>query len=489
MIPAAAPTLNRAEWGKDPGLEPGFDPVLDRIQYLAKSGLTSLMVLHDFLSRRLAPLQDQATRPAWMFTGVNDIMRLEHGPGSSLDGELLAACLKALTTDQFSAELAMPPASYGAICMDQAARTALLAVMPMLDDVGIAMVQRGDLSRDVTIPGATVTSGRGGTTDGDRGGRGPRGSGSPSSAPALGKGKGVSTRVTHDDDEVSFDEDEPLQVRLRSQFPAGGSSSLGTASPVVVAAEATGAEAATYRRAAEEAAAEEAAGEGSSVPGQVPSSAAGAKRAATSNGSSPPAKRPYKGVWRPRYVPKSLRPVSFSFCEAHYFSFPSSRPPSTPISPSVATVASSAAPVAGATVPTVAAEVVPELVAGGTPQTPEGVPEDVSESPADAPEAVPSPSPVEVLAEEATPVVCTVVPSSPLAAAAASSLALGTAAPADAATDAVGETEVVMGHPTYHAPGDISLDGAVSMALRALSQVQRVLRREDGDLTDERRRL
>jgi hypothetical protein len=46
-----------------------------------------------------------------------------------------------------------------------------------------------------------------------------------------------------------------------------------------------------------------------------------------------------------------------------------------------------------------------------------------------------------------------------------------------------------MGHPTCHAPGDISLDGAVSTALRALSQVQRVLRREDGDLTDERRCL
>jgi hypothetical protein len=94
---------------------------------------------------------------------------------------------------------------------------------------------------------------------------------------------------------------------------------------------------------------------------------------------------------------------------------------------------------------------------------------DVPESPADAPEAVSSPSPVEVLAEEATPVVRTAVPSSPLAAAAASPSALGTAAPADAAADAVGETEVVMGHPTYHAPGDISLDGAVSTALRALS--------------------
>jgi hypothetical protein len=333
--------------------------VLDRIQYLAESGLTSLMVLHDFLSTRLAPLQDRATRPAWMYTGVNDIMRLERGPGSSLDGELLAACLKALTTDQFSAKLAAPPASCGAICLDQAARTALLAVMPTLDDVDITVVQRGDLSCGVTIPGAAVTGGRGGTTGGGRGGRGLRGSGSPSSAPALGKGKGVSARVVHDDDEVSFDKDEPLQVRLRSRFPAGKSSSLGTASPVAVVAEAAGAEAATDRRAAEEASAKEAAGEGSSVPGQVPSSAAGAKRAATPSGSSPPAKRPYRGVWRPRYGPKSLRPVLLSFCEAHNFIFSSSRPPLAPRAPSVATVASSAAPAAGATVPAVAAELVP----------------------------------------------------------------------------------------------------------------------------------
>jgi hypothetical protein len=94
-----------------------------------------------------------------MYTGVNDIMWLERGPGSSLDGELLATCLKALTTDQFSAELAAPPASCGAICLDQPARTALLAAMPTLDDVDIAVVQRGDLSRGVTIPGATATGG------------------------------------------------------------------------------------------------------------------------------------------------------------------------------------------------------------------------------------------------------------------------------------------------------------------------------------------
>jgi hypothetical protein len=272
-------------------------------------------------SRYIAPVE-------WMYTGVNDIMRLERGPGSSLDGELLAACLKALTTDQFLAELVTSPASCGAICMYQAARTALLAMMPTLDDIDITVVQRGDLSRGVTIPGATVTGGRGGTTGGGRGGRpvssgsaggslaggrGCVGSGSPSSAPTLGKGKGVSVRVIHDDDEVSSDEDKPLQARLRSLFSAGGSSSLGTTSPVVVAVKAASAEAATDRRVAEEAAAKEAAVEGSSVPGQAPSFAAGTKRTATPSGSSPPAKRSYRGVWRPRYAPKSLRPVCFVF--------------------------------------------------------------------------------------------------------------------------------------------------------------------------------
>jgi hypothetical protein len=113
----------------------------------------------------------------------------------------------------------------------------------------------------------------------------------------------------------------------------------------------------------------------------------------------------------------------------------------------------------------------------------------VLEDPADVPEMVPSPSPEEVLAEKAMLVVRATVPSPPLAVAEASSSAPGTAAPTDAAVDAVGGPEVVMGHPTCHAPGDISLDGAVSTALRALSQVQHVLRWEDEDLTDEHRCL
>jgi hypothetical protein len=158
-LPIGGPTLDRTEWGKDPGLEQGFNPVLERVQYLAENGLTLLMVLHDFLSKCLAPLHDRSHRPAWMYTGVNDIMRLDRGPRSSLDAALLVASLKALTTDQFSDELVASVAVCESICTNQAVRTALLAIMPMLDNVDIAPVQRGDQSRGMVIPGLDGPSG------------------------------------------------------------------------------------------------------------------------------------------------------------------------------------------------------------------------------------------------------------------------------------------------------------------------------------------
>jgi hypothetical protein len=65
-----------------------------------------------------------------MYTGVNDIMRLDREPGSSLDEVLLTASLKVLTTDQFSAELVVSAMVCEPICTNQVARTALLATMP-----------------------------------------------------------------------------------------------------------------------------------------------------------------------------------------------------------------------------------------------------------------------------------------------------------------------------------------------------------------------
>jgi hypothetical protein len=56
----------------------------------------------------------------------------------------MATSLKALTTDQFSAELVVPAAICEPLYANQAARTTLLVIMLTLDDVDIAPVQRGD---------------------------------------------------------------------------------------------------------------------------------------------------------------------------------------------------------------------------------------------------------------------------------------------------------------------------------------------------------
>jgi hypothetical protein len=45
------------DWKARPSLSVELDPVLDRVKTLARGGLTSVMVLGDFLRRRIAPLQ------------------------------------------------------------------------------------------------------------------------------------------------------------------------------------------------------------------------------------------------------------------------------------------------------------------------------------------------------------------------------------------------------------------------------------------------
>jgi hypothetical protein len=141
MLPTVVPTPHHADWGKDPGLESRFNPVLERIQFLAENGLTSLMVLH--LSKRIAPLQAR-TCPTWVYIRVNDTTQLERGAGSSWNDGTLALSLMKLTPELFSTDLVAPLAACQPICMDQAARTMLLRTMPMLDDVNITAVQWDD---------------------------------------------------------------------------------------------------------------------------------------------------------------------------------------------------------------------------------------------------------------------------------------------------------------------------------------------------------
>jgi hypothetical protein len=125
------------------------------------------------------------------------------------------------------------------------------------------------------------------------------------------------------------------------------------------------------------------------------------------------------------------------------------------------------------------------------PWTPERVPEDVVESEEElqvAPEVVPEVVQEEAPAEGAMIAVRTVAapPPSRGARAPLSSAPRRVAASAAATSQ---EMEVVLGHPPLYAPSDISVSEAVSTAHQALSEAQRVLRREGEDLADEHRCL
>jgi hypothetical protein len=53
----------------------------------------------------------------------------------------------------------------------------------------------------------------------------------------------------------------------------------------------------------------------------------------------------------------------------------------------------------------------------------------------------------------------------------------------------VEEPRVILGHPTFRAPEDVSIDEATSMVHWALTQAQNVLHQESGGIIDEQRRL
>jgi hypothetical protein len=110
--------------------------MLGRIWILAKDRITSMMVLHDYVSNRIAPLQE-CTRSAWLYIGVNDITQLEHGDGSVLGEEALTLVMGKLSRDLSSHNFVTTPMSCQPLCIDQAARSLLLVAMPSMDDVSI----------------------------------------------------------------------------------------------------------------------------------------------------------------------------------------------------------------------------------------------------------------------------------------------------------------------------------------------------------------
>jgi hypothetical protein len=87
VLPTEAPTGKRDSWVEVPRLPVPFTLVVERIKLLVGRDLTSMMVLFDFLSRRIVPLQ-MCVRPAWQYTEESDTTWLERGRVARFVGEV-----------------------------------------------------------------------------------------------------------------------------------------------------------------------------------------------------------------------------------------------------------------------------------------------------------------------------------------------------------------------------------------------------------------
>jgi hypothetical protein len=76
-------------------------PVVERIQFFAGYGLSSMMVFSGFLSCRIAPLQSHVC-PLWQYTGEGDTTRLECGQESNLAPDDQGTLLGNLSPDPSS---------------------------------------------------------------------------------------------------------------------------------------------------------------------------------------------------------------------------------------------------------------------------------------------------------------------------------------------------------------------------------------------------
>jgi hypothetical protein len=182
--------------------------MVERIRFLVGHVLSSIMVLSDFLLRHIAHFQSRVC-PMWQYTGEGDATRLEHDQGSNLAPDMQRALLGKLSPDQSSADFTTLPPVCTPLCSNQGTMRRLLQELPTLDEIGIAAWQKGNKSRGVQIPGADVAGGPD----------------APSVGPGSSKGKGKVATPVRSDDEVSPDDDHPLQRRrlLHSgEYPIDG---------------------------------------------------------------------------------------------------------------------------------------------------------------------------------------------------------------------------------------------------------------------------
>jgi hypothetical protein len=95
-------------------------------------------VVGDFLKRRIAPLQQRVRLCCW-FSGSNGIGWVQCGPGTDLSWDELEVLVKGITGESFIPESLILPQGISVLCDDPGLRTAILAMLPTLDESGVAV--------------------------------------------------------------------------------------------------------------------------------------------------------------------------------------------------------------------------------------------------------------------------------------------------------------------------------------------------------------
>ena len=170
-LPEKAAEPRRSTWEAPPPEDARLEPVLERIRFLRDSGLTSIMVVVDFLRRRLAPLRERA-RPSWFYTGPEDITRTQIGASWDLGPAELRGMTRVITgvEDMGWAELPWPKM---ALCTNPD-RVAIMAKLPEFDAQGPVDRPRSRSPEASELPGLEELLGEEATTSSapcQRGGR------------------------------------------------------------------------------------------------------------------------------------------------------------------------------------------------------------------------------------------------------------------------------------------------------------------------------
>ena len=107
-----------------------MEPLLVRVEMLYDAGLKSSSMVQEYLSQRLAPLQEHS-RPMWLYTGSSDPMRLSATPLGGSTVEKMCDVLMKKPTPVLLAGRVRPLYRWSA-----AERDAIVSRMPVFDRWG-----------------------------------------------------------------------------------------------------------------------------------------------------------------------------------------------------------------------------------------------------------------------------------------------------------------------------------------------------------------